>query len=136
MTGVLPTTWIVLVHLTMSKIPGAARGTSPLHECLIGSKAGAGMGGRLLCLSIPRKPKVRHTLMDGPKEPRLEKSWQRKVRSWDRMGRQHRGGVLIIKSVAQRSDVTWKLLDASGPGRAAYQETGPQRHNSSCSWMK
>ena len=52
--------------------------------------------------------------MDGPKKPRLEKSWQSWVRSWGRMGRQHRGGVLIVKSAAQRSDVTWKLLDASG----------------------
>ena len=72
-TGVLPTTWIVLVHLTISNIPGGARRMSPLHECLVESKAGAeGWGVRLLYLSIPRKPKVRHTLMDAPMGTRLE----------------------------------------------------------------
>ena len=29
-------------------------------------------GARLLCLSIPRNPKVRQTLMAGPMEPRQD----------------------------------------------------------------
>ena len=57
---------MVLVHLTMRRIPGGARRTPPLQECLVGSKVFAEGGARLLCLSIPRKPKVRHTFMDGP----------------------------------------------------------------------
>ena len=36
--GVLPTTCIVFVHLTIRRIAGGARSTSPLHECLVASK--------------------------------------------------------------------------------------------------
>ena len=62
----------------------------------------------------PRKPNVRHTLMDEPREPRLEEDWQSWVMSWGRMRRPHWGGVLLIKSAAHKSDITWELSNASG----------------------
>ena len=40
--------------------------------CLVASKVEAEGAARLLCLSIPRKPKVRQTLMGCPREPRLD----------------------------------------------------------------
>ena len=79
-TGVLPTTWIVLVHLTMSRIQGGTRKVSPLQVCVVASKV-AECGTRLLCLSIPRNPKMRQTLTGGPRDPRLYErrhSWVRR----------------------------------------------------------
>ena len=67
----LPTACMILVHLTIKRIPGEARGTSPLHVHLVESKILAEGEARLLCLSIPRNPKVRQTFMGGPREPGL-----------------------------------------------------------------
>ena len=90
-TEVLVTTWIVLAHLTISKTPGGAKSTSPMHVCLVASKVVAEGGARLLCMSIPRKPKGRQTFMGGPREPRLDDTWQNLVRRCGRMGRTEEG---------------------------------------------
>ena len=56
----------------------------------MGSNWLAETGAKLPCLSIPRNPKVRQTVMGDPREPRLDESW---VRKCVRMGRCHgRGG--------------------------------------------
>ena len=77
-TGVMSTTWIILVHLIMRRIPGGANKTSALQECLVGSRVFAeGVGcvcARLLCLSIPRNPKVSQTFIADHREPRLSES--------------------------------------------------------------
>ena len=80
-TGVLPTTWIVLVHVTMSRIPCSTSKMSPLQFCVVASKVAAEWGTRLLCLSIHRNPKMRQTHTGGPRNPRLYErrhSWVRR----------------------------------------------------------
>ena len=59
------------------KRPGDAVKMSPQQVCLEGSKADAEGGARLDCLSMVKKPKVRHTHRDGPSGPRLEVRRQR-----------------------------------------------------------
>ena len=71
--GVLPTACMVLVHLTIRRIPGGAR-TSPMHVCLVALKVLAKGQAKLFCLSIPGNLKVRHTFVGGPREPRRD-SW-------------------------------------------------------------
>ena len=71
-TGVVPTTGIVFVHLTIRRMPGGASRMSPLLVCLVWSNIEADGGAKLLCLSIHRNTKVRQTFMGGPMEPRLD----------------------------------------------------------------
>ena len=94
--GVVPTTWMVLVQHTISRMPWGAKITS-LHECLVGSNAVAEEGAMLLCLSIPRNPKVMQTFMASPREPRLVESWQSWVRRWGNMGSCLRSGVRMVE---------------------------------------
>ena len=68
--GVLPTTWIVFVHLT-----GRASKISPLQLFLVASNVEAEGEVGLLCLSIPSNTKVRQTFMGSPREPRLDDRW-------------------------------------------------------------
>ena len=53
----------------------------------VGSKANKARRARFLCLSISRKPKMRHTFMAGPRDPKQEDRAQRWVRRWGKMGR-------------------------------------------------
>ena len=71
---------------------------SPLHEYLVGLNVVAEGVARLLCLSIPRNPKVSQSFMAGPMEPRLLESRQSCVRRWGKMGSCLRGSVLMVRS--------------------------------------
>ena len=51
---------------------------SPLQVCLEGSNWEADGGTRFDCLSIVKKPKVRHTHKAGPRDPRQEVMEQRR----------------------------------------------------------
>ena len=70
-------------------------------------------GARLLCLSIPRKPNVRQTLMAGPREPRQNVRRQGWVRRGGRIGSQRKGGIHIVRSAAHSKHYTGKLSKAS-----------------------
>ena len=72
-TGVLPTVYIVVIQQTITRIPVASSSTSIWHVCPVQSKVDKEDGAKLLCLSIPRKPKVRQTLMAGLREPSQER---------------------------------------------------------------
>ena len=50
---------------------------SPLQVCLEGSNWAADGGARFDCLSMAKKPKVRHTHKAGPRAPKLEVMEQR-----------------------------------------------------------
>ena len=64
--------WWVLVQRMTRRRPGGAWMTSALQVCLEGSNWPWDGGAKLLCLSMPKKPNVRHTHMDGPSAPKLE----------------------------------------------------------------
>ena len=59
----------------------------PRQVCLEGLKAEAEGGAKLDCLSIAKKPKVRHTQMDGSNGLRLEVRRQRRCRSGGKMSK-------------------------------------------------
>ena len=65
--GVVPTTCIVFVHLTIGRILGGAKSTTPLQVCLVGSNMLAERRAILLCLSISRNLNVSQTFMGGPR---------------------------------------------------------------------
>ena len=59
-TGALPNDWWVLVHWIRIMRPGGAMKMFHLQVCLVGSNCEAEGGARFYCLSIAKKPKVRH----------------------------------------------------------------------------
>ena len=68
----------------MSKIPGGAKRTFPYAQVNVGSKAGAVGGGGQVAMPEQRyvtKSDAHPHTTDGPREPRLEESWQSCVRS-------------------------------------------------------
>ena len=101
------------VHLTIWSTPGGVRRTPPLHLWRVISNWLAEGGARLLCLSIPRNPKVRQTFMGGPRESRLDESWQSWVRRWGRMGMRRRAGMHIVRLAALRRHNKRKLSNDS-----------------------
>ena len=72
------------------------------------------MFARFDCLSIAKKPKVRHTRKAGPRDPRLEVMAQRQWSSRGRMGRHRRGGVCMEMLAAWSMHDTWKDPRATG----------------------
>ena len=77
----------------------------------------------MLCPSIPKKAKVRQTLIMGSNRPRLvvsEKIWHSRV---GRMGRRLRGGMHMARSAACRGRVQRNYLKPSGSGPVADEGT-------------
>ena len=68
-TGTLPTDWWVLVYWTRICCPGGTMKMSPLQVCLEGSNLEADGGARFNCLSMVKKPKVRHPRKAGLRTP-------------------------------------------------------------------
>ena len=65
-----------------------------------GSNWAADGGARIDCLSMAKKPKVRHKHKAGLRAPRLGVKVQKRWSSRGRMGRRHRGGVRMEMSAA------------------------------------
>ena len=74
--------------------------TSPWQVCLDLSNRACEGGAILLWRSIPKKPKVKATHMEGPNWPKLEDSWESCRSKGGRMGKRHKGGTRMVMSVA------------------------------------
>ena len=99
----------------MRSRPGGACNTSALQVCLEGSNWREEGGARLLCLSMPKKPRVRATRMAGPKSPRLEEREHSLCSRGGKIGKRLRGGVLIVSDTAlNRDDMGKESMEGRG----------------------
>ena len=85
-----------------------------LQVCLEGSNWAADGGTRFNCLSMAKKPKVRHTRKAEPRALRLGVMEQRRWSSGGRMERRRRGSICMEILATWSKQDTWKDSRAAG----------------------